>query len=86
MPLTDGDRAWLETKFQAVHTEIREQGSKVHKLDTRMIQLEAGSPHKCDEAIKAHEEGSWSHNPYKATGLFGGILGIVEGVRAFFHK
>ena len=84
--LSDGDRQWLEGKFTSIHHEIKEQGSKVHKLESKVFLIEAGSPHKCDESIKAHEDGSWSHNPKKAIGLGASLLALVEGARAFFHK
>jgi hypothetical protein len=84
--LTDGDRQWLETKFSALHGEIKEQGSKVHRLDTDVKLLKAGSPHKCAEEIQRHEESSWTHNPRKAISLGASIVAIMEGVRAFFHK
>jgi hypothetical protein len=85
--LTDGDRQWLEGKFSSLQQEIKESGSKIHKLDTEMRLMKAGSPHKCAEEILRHEVSSWSHNPKKAIGLGVSIIGLVEGVKAlFFHK
>ena len=84
--LSDGDRQWLETKFRAVEDSFKEVGSKVHKLDGRVQRLEDGSPHKCEEAVKAHEEGAWSHNPKMAIGLGASIVAIIGGARAFFDK
>lgn len=84
--LSDADWARLDHRFEALHQEIKESGSKVHKLDGRLIALEQGASHTCDAAIKAHEGGSWAHNPYKATGLLAGIVAIWEGVRTYLHK
>lgn len=84
--LSDGDWVRLDHKFESLRQEIKDQGSKVHKIDARVIGLEAGSPHKCAEAVKAHEKDSLVHNPYKAAGLGFSLVGVIEGIRAFFHK
>lgn len=86
MALSDQDWQRLDHKFEALHQEIKESGSKVHKIDARLIQLEASSPHKCEEAVQKHEAGAWSHNPKKAITLGASILGLWEGVRTFLHK
>lgn len=75
----------LDRKLKPLHEAIKESGTKVHRLDTAVSLLRAGSPHKCAEEIEKHEAGSWSHNPKKAMGLAAAVLGIVEGVREFFH-
>lgn len=76
----------LDRKLQPLHEAIKESGSKVHRMDVDMMLLKAGSPHKCDEAIKAHEKDSWSHNPYKAGAAGLTIIGLIEGIRKFFHS
>lgn len=86
MALSDGDWTRLDQKFAAVHEEIKSSGSKIHRLEVDLVALKAGSPHKCEEAIKAHEDGAWTHNPKKAISLLATIVGIGEGIRAFFHK
>jgi hypothetical protein len=75
----------LERKLKPLHDTIKESGSKVWKLEGRLQRVEDGSPHKCDEAIKAHETASWSHNPYKAGAAGLTIIGLIEGLRKFFH-
>lgn len=62
-------------------------GVKKANSDIATMKLsEAGNPHRCEDAIKLHEESAWSHNPKKALTLAGAVIGIVEGVRGFFHK
>lgn len=61
---------------------VKDLGSEV----VRMKLSEAGNPHRCEDAIKLHEESAWSHNPKKALTLAGAIIGIVESVRGFLHK
>lgn len=78
--------AMLDRKLSPLHEAIKDSGSRVQKLDGRVQRLEDGSPHKCAEEIQKHEESSWSHNPRKAIGLGAGVVAIIEGVRAFFHK
>lgn len=37
------------------------------------------------EAVEKHESGAWSHNPRKALTLAALLVGIIEGIRKFFH-
>jgi hypothetical protein len=82
--LSEGDRAWLETRFQAILDKQGKQDTRVGDLELKIVTLDLGSAHKCSDAIQKHEAGSWSHNPYKAGGLLVTIFGIVEGVKKFF--
>jgi hypothetical protein len=82
--LSDGDRTWLETRFKALEDKIVGQATDVGDLKLKVLTLELGSPHRCTEEIKKHEAGSWSHNPYKASGLIAGILGAVEAAKKIF--
>lgn len=81
--LTDGDRAWLETRFTELKREIRGQDSKIGDLRIDVNTLKIAAPHKCTEAIERHEARSWSHNPYKASGLLASVVGVVEMVKKF---
>ncbi len=82
--MSASDRQWLETRFRELADKIDGKDSKIHKLDVRLNTLEVGSIHRCSEVIERHEAKSWAHNPYKATGMAGGLVAIVEGVRKFF--
>lgn len=82
--LSEGDRAWLETRFKILHDEIRGQATDVGDLKLKVNTLEVGSVHKCAEEITKHEASSWAHSPYKAGGLLVAIFGVVEGVKKFF--
>jgi hypothetical protein len=64
------------------------KGMKGHSDEIAQLKLkDAGAHHKCAEEIRLHEERSWAHDPKKALGLAGMLLGIVETVRGFFfHK
>ena len=86
MALSVDDWNRLDRKFEALHAEIKEQGSKVYKMEGKLAVLESGSPHKCAEEIQKHEAGAWTHNPRKAVGLLATIATVWEGIRAFFHK
>lgn len=66
---------------ESLTESMKDIGSKVRHLEVK----DATSSHKCAEEIQKHEESAWSHNPKKAMGLVGAILGIVEGIRGFFH-
>lgn len=86
MALSESDWRRLDSAFTEIKEQIRESGSKIHNLDKRLLLVEEGSPHKCAEAVQFHERDSWSHNPKKALGLGISIVGIIETIRAFFHK
>jgi hypothetical protein len=81
--LSDSDRSWLETRFRAIEDKVEKKDSKVQDLEIKLAMLNVGSVHKCSEAIEAHESKSWAHNPYKATGLLAGVIGVLEGVKKF---
>jgi hypothetical protein len=82
--LSDGDRAWLETRFKAILDKQGDQDTRIGDLQLEVVTLEVGSAHKCAAAIEKHEAGSWSHNPYKAGGFVAALVGIVEGARKIF--
>lgn len=81
--LSDGDRAWLETRFKNLTDEIRGHASSIGDLKLKINTLEVGSAHKCAEEIQKHEASSWAHNHIKAGGALVTIFGIVEGVKKF---
>lgn len=83
--LSDGDRAWLETRFKTLHDEIKGHASSIGDLRLKINTLEIGSAHKCAEEISKHEATSWAHNPYKAAGLIASIVGAYEGVKRIFN-
>lgn len=60
---------------------LKDIGSEVVKMKLK----DASSTHQCAEEIKKHEESAWSHNPKKAIGIAATLLGLVEGIRGFFH-
>jgi hypothetical protein len=82
--LTDGDRTWLEARFSELRGEMRGQDTRIGDLRIDVNTLKVGNVHKCSEAIQKHEASSWAHNPYKATGLLGGVLGVFEAAKKFF--
>lgn len=82
--LSDGDRAWLETRFKSLEDKISGQASSIGDLKIKVNTLEVGGVHKCAEEIQKHEAGSWAHSPYKAGGLLVAIFGVVEGVKKIF--
>lgn len=84
--LSDSDWTRLETRFAELREELKGNESNIHKLDVRVNNLEVGKVHNCAEAIGKHEEKSWAHNPYKATGLVAGVIGAIESLRKFFHS
>lgn len=82
--LSEGDRQWLETRFQAILDKQGTQDTTIGDLKLKVLTLEIGSAHKCADAIQKHEAGSWAHSPYKAGGLLVAIFGVVEGVKKIF--
>lgn len=82
--LSDGDRAWLETRFKALEDKISGHASDVGELKLQVRTLEVGAVHKCAEEIQKHEASSWAHNHYKAGGLLVTVFGIVEGIKKIF--
>lgn len=82
--LSDGDRAWLESRFQAILEKQGTQDTLIGDIKLKVLTLELGSVHKCSEAIEKHEASSWSHNPYKAGGLLVSVLGALEGIKKIF--
>ncbi len=82
--LTDGDRNWLEARFSELRSEIKGQENKIGDLRIDVTTLRLGNVHKCSESIQKHEASSWAHNPYKASGLLAGVLGVFEAAKKFF--
>jgi hypothetical protein len=82
--LTDGDRAWMETRFRSLEEKIENRDSKINDMKIDVELLKGSSGHKCTEEIQKHEAGSWAHSPYKASGLIAAVVGIVEGAKKFF--
>lgn len=85
MPLSDADWRRFDKAIDELKTEIKDSGSKVHKLETRVQRIEDGSPHKCEEIVKLHEDSSIAHNPRKVIPIIGGLITVIEGFRKFFH-
>lgn len=86
MALSESDWRRLDSAFTEIKEQIKDSGSKIHKLDKRLLLIEEGSPHKCDAAIKAHELASLTHNPKKALTMLGVIIAMIEGIRSIFHR
>lgn len=82
--LSDSDWQRLETRFKALEDKVDGKESKIHKLDLEINTLKLGSVHRCSDAVQKHEAQSWAHNPYKASGLIAGILGVFESAKKFF--
>lgn len=79
--LSDGDREWLEAKFNRVHERMdaiesraKDRDSDIHKLELDLTQLKAaGCP-----SVLAHEEKH--HNPVKTWGIVASLVGVATGI------
>ena len=82
--LSDGDRAWMETRFKSLEEKIEKRDASINTIKIDVELLKSSGQHKCIEEIGKHEASSWAHNPYKAGGLIATVLGIFEAAKKFF--